>query len=321
MAAFLVLGAFLSAAAVAGVVWAAGPTSVATTFRAAEWRWLLLAPPGMVLSHLGYTVAYHQLSSSDGAPELDRTLAVALVASGFGSFNPGGGFAVDRNELRSLGLTRRQATRRVLSLGVIEFGVLAPVVMGAALYLLVVGSRARADILPSWAIGVPTGVAMAACLLVVRNKLHARGRWWGPLRLGLEALDRAGTTLKRRPAGPAAIAGMALYWTGDIVALAVCVAAFANRTPEVAGVIVGYATGYVLTPRSLPLSGAGPVDALLPFALSWVGVPLAVAILGVATYRALNLTFNLAAATAGRAHLRRFRPRRARPVVRRRPAA
>ena len=55
----------------------------------------------------------------------------------------------------------------------------------------------------------------------------------------------------------------------------VCLAAFNRVTPGVAAVVVGYATGYALTRRTLPLAGAGAVEALLPFALVWVGFGLA----------------------------------------------
>ena len=67
---------------------------------------------------------------------------------------------------------------------------------------------------------------------------------------------------------------MALYWAGEVFVLWVCLAAFTGDTPSVAAVVVGYATGYALTRRTLPLAGAGAVEALLPFALVWVGYGL-----------------------------------------------
>ena len=68
---------------------------------------------------------------------------------------------------------------------------------------------------------------------------------------------------------------MAVYWAGEVFVLWVCLAAFTRHTPSVAAVVVGYATGYALTRRTLPLAGAGAVEALLPFALVWVGFGLA----------------------------------------------
>jgi hypothetical protein len=42
---------------------------------------------------------------------------------------------------------------------------------------------------------------------------------------------------------------------------------FDGKAPPVAQLIVGYATGYAITRRALPLGGAGVVEALLSFAL------------------------------------------------------
>ena len=64
------------------------------------------------------------------------------------------------------------------------------------------------------------------------------------------------------------------------------------------------ATGYALTRRTLPLGGAGAVDALLPFALSWCGISLAAAVLAVFTYRVFNLWLPILPAALG---LRRMR--------------
>ena len=76
--------------------------------------------------------------------------------------------------------------------------------------------------------------------------------------------------------------------------------------------MVGYATGYALTRRSLPLAGAGAVEALLPFALTWVGYPLATSILAVISYRLFNLWFAVIPAIAGLRQLRSRRRREAR---------
>ncbi len=48
------------------------------------------------------------------------------------------------------------------------------------------------------------------------------------------------------------------------------------------------------------------VEALLPFALTWVGEPLATAVLGVVAYRIVNVWLPLGPALAGRFALRRW---------------
>jgi uncharacterized membrane protein YbhN (UPF0104 family) len=73
----------------------------------------------------------------------------------------------------------------------------------------------------------------------------------------------------------------------------------------VEAVVVGYATGYALTRRTLPLAGAGAVEALLPFALLWVGYALPAAVLAVFAYRIFNLWLPLGPAVGAIFALRR----------------
>ena len=94
-----------------------------------------------------------------------------------------------------------------------------------------------------------------------------------------------------------AFVGMGLYWVGEIFSLSAALHAFGSPRPAVAALIIGYATGYALTRRTLPLAGAGVVEALLPFALVWVGAGLAPAVLAVFLYRDLQ---PLATADPGR---------------------
>jgi uncharacterized membrane protein YbhN (UPF0104 family) len=98
---------------------------------------------------------------------------------------------------------------------------------------------------------------------------------------------------------------MSVYWVADVAVLAACMAVFTHGHPGGPALIVGYATGYVLTRRSLPLGGAGVVEAALPFALSWVGYPFATAVLAVVAYRTFNLWFAVVPAIAGLRQLRR----------------
>jgi uncharacterized membrane protein YbhN (UPF0104 family) len=108
---------------------------------------------------------------------------------------------------------------------------------------------------------------------------------------------------------------MAVYWAAEVFVLWVCLAAFNGDTPSVAAVVVGYATGYALTRRTLPLAGAGAVEALLPFALVWVGYGLAPAVLAVFAYRIFNLWLPLGPAAAGLYHLQRRAPEGCAPLA------
>lgn len=92
---------------------------------------------------------------------------------------------------------------------------------------------------------------------------------------------------------------MGLYWFGEVLCLWATLRVFLVRPPSLSALIVGFATGYALTRRSLPLAGAGAVEALLPFALAWSGMPLAAAVLAVFCYRFFNLWLPVGPAFAG----------------------
>ena len=102
-----------------------------------------------------------------------------------------------------------------------------------------------------------------------------------------------------RPRHVLAPLGTAIYWFGDIFCLWACLQAFTHGTPDISLLLLGYATGYALTRRTLPLGGAGAVEALLPFALSWCGISLAAAVLAVFAYRVFNLWLPIVPAALG----------------------
>ena len=238
-----------------------------------------------------------------------------MVTTGFGPFSPRGGFALDARGFHSLGLTKREATLRVRTLGMIEYAILAPATFACAVYLFAAGARTQAGVLPSWIIGVPVGTVVALGLLAVHRRVARPDRWWSVLRHVLDALDTTIKVLGSWPTGFVAAVGMCVYWAADVAVLAACMAVFTHRHGVSAALVVGYATGYALTRRSLPLAGAGAVEALLPFALSWVGYPVATAILAVLAYRLFNLWFAVIPAVAGLRQLRhKQREQRRRPV-------
>jgi uncharacterized membrane protein YbhN (UPF0104 family) len=203
-----------------------------------------------------------------------------------------------------LGLTKREAGLRVRTLGMIEYAVLAPATFGCALYLFANGSPAQAGLLPSWIVGVPAGTVVAIGLLATYRRAGRPQSWWKTARHALDAAEGTITVLRSRSNGPLALVGMSTYWAADIATLFACMAVFTHRQPVGPVIVVGYATGYALTRRSLPLAGAGAVEALLPFALTWVGYPLATAILAVIAYRLFNLWFAVIPAAAGLRQLR-----------------
>jgi uncharacterized membrane protein YbhN (UPF0104 family) len=307
IAIFLLTGAAVSVGTIAGVMYVAGFGPTWHALLGADWKWLALAPVGIAVSHVGYMFAYREVARLGGGPEIRHGQVVVLVATGFGPFNPRGGFASDATSLGDLGLDQEGVWLRVIMLAVLEYAVLAPAAFGAALVMYLHHQKAQAGLLPSWILGVPAGALVTLGLAAVRWRGRSLGK-------GIDRfLDGIGTTismLARWPWGTLGWAGMVLYWAGEIAALGGCLAVFEPRRIGNAALILAYATGYALTRRTLPLAGAGAVEAIMPFALTWLYYPLPAAVLTVIAYRIFNLWLTMPPAAASLRHLRRQQARR-----------
>ncbi len=304
----MVVAAALSLIATIFVAGAAGYVAVASRLRHANWYWIPFAMAGAVAAQIGYTFAYREVAHVGRGVKLSALRASAIVAAGFGMFIPRGGFGVDIEALQDLGVPPEEARVRVLGLGSLEYAVLATGALICAILLLADHAHAQRAVTLSWTIGVPLGTALAV-IAVRYRKWICRGRLKKILGPPLDAIAVVGQIVAApRRHGAAAFSGMAVYWIGEVFVLWVCLAAFNGVTPGVAAVVVGYATGYALTRRTLPLAGAGAVEALLPFALVWVGFGLAPAVLAVFAYRVFNLWLPLGPAAFGLYHLQRRAP-------------
>jgi uncharacterized membrane protein YbhN (UPF0104 family) len=304
LAAFVVGAAVLSLGALVGVASSAGFDSVYDRLRAVNGNWLLVAVVGELIAYFGYIAAYREVARVDKGPEIDAGDAAALVSTGFGPFVAQGGFAVDLHAFRDRCDSNREARVRVLGLGALEYALLAPAACIASILLLAQGSHhPNYGITLPWAIAVPLGFAAALIAVSHRKRFAGHGRWRNVISEGLESIHVLRCLFVRSHlAGPV---GTAVYWFGDILCLWACLHAFEGSAPGIAQLVVGYATGYALTRRTLPFAGAGAVEALLPFALFWTGFPLAAALLGVFTYRIFNLWLPVVPAAVGLRRLRR----------------
>jgi uncharacterized membrane protein YbhN (UPF0104 family) len=145
---------------------------------------------------------------------------------------------------------------------------------------------------------VPLGFAAAIWALGHRERFSDTTGWRDHVGQGLDSIYVLRCLFSRR-AHLAAPIGTAVYWFGDIVCLWACLQAFTHGTPDIEVLLIGYATGYALTRRTLPFGGAGAVEVLLPLALSWTGISLAAAVLAVFTYRVFNFWLPLIPAALG----------------------
>ncbi|MGZ8715747.1 MAG: hypothetical protein ACXWYO_01420 [Gaiellaceae bacterium] len=281
------------------VAWAAGFGHVAARVHAVQPIWFLVALGAEAVAYVGYVLSYRQVSRVERGPEMPVRDALAAVAAGFGAFVAQGGFAVDLHAFRDTGISDREARVRVLGLGALEYALLAPAACIAAIALLVMGvAKPPLALTLPWAIAVPIGFAGAIWAVGHRKRFHGTTGWRDGLGQGLDSIHVLGCLFSRRTHLAAPI-GTALYWFGDIVCLWACLQAFTHGTPNVVILLIGYATGYALTRRTLPFGGAGAVEALLPFALSWTGISLAAAVLAVFAYRVFNLWLPLLPAALG----------------------
>jgi uncharacterized membrane protein YbhN (UPF0104 family) len=303
----LVLGAaaILAASALVGIAWSVGFGEALHRLAHPHWIWLLAALGGELLAYLGYIAAYREVARAEDGAELDVPKAAALVAAGFGAFAHAGGFALDRTALQRTGMSKREAGRRVRGLGALEYAALAPATMIAAILVVLWHPGISMSLTLPWIVGVPVGAVLALTALCFTSSI----RRWPLIGTSLaQSLEALALVLKmlRSPRHVLAAVGTVAYWGGDIFCLWATLHAFSAHTPPVAQLIVGYSTGYALTRRALPLGGAGIIEALLPFALGWLNIALAPALVAVFAYRLINLWLPIVPALAGLPTLHRL---------------
>lgn len=286
---FVVASTGIALATLLAVAWVAGFGNVADRLGDLNPIWFLAALGAEAVAYVGYVLGYREVARVEDGPELRAKDAISAVAAGFGPFVARGGFAVDVHAFKQTGISDREVRVRVLSLGALEYALLAPAACAAAIALLVSGVTKPSEALTlPWAIAVPVGFAVALWAVGHRHRFRGKGGWRDHLAQALESIHALKCLFVRRrhALGPL---GTAVYWFCDILCLYACLEAFTHGTPDVSLILIGYATGYALTRRTLPLGGAGAVEALLPFALSWTGISLAAAVLAVFAYRVFNL--------------------------------
>jgi uncharacterized membrane protein YbhN (UPF0104 family) len=301
---FVVASTVIALGTLFAVAWVAGFGPVAARMRAVDPIWFLAAFGAEAVAYVGYVLSYREVARVDerGTSMSART-AIASVTAGFGAFVARGGFAVDLHAFQQPGVSDREARVRVLGLGALEYALLGPAACVTAIVLLANGGRTPnlALTLP-WAIAVPVGFIAALWAVRHRQRFVDRGGWREPVSEALESIHVLKCLFKTKHLiGPL---GTAVYWFGDIVCLWACLKAFTHGTPDIELLLLAYATGYALTRRTLPLAGAGAVEALLPFALSWYSISLAAAVLAVFAYRVFNLWLPLLPAALGLRSLR-----------------
>jgi uncharacterized membrane protein YbhN (UPF0104 family) len=309
----LVAGALALAAAM-GLADMAGYSRLVEAVQDVVPTWFAVCFGGQVVAYFGYVLAVRDVARVDGGPLLSFRLAMRTVVAGFGVFaatHAAGGFSVDYWTFRRAGLRRREAVARVLALGALEYAVLAPAALICAVVLLFgTGGHVQHAMTYPWLAVVP---GVLAAFWVSSPKRAERfsdpgngGRirqWFAHLVAGIVKLR----LLLGSPRGHGlGVVGVTLYWLGDIACLWAALKIY-NVEISTPALILAYATGYIATRRSLPAGGAGLVEVMMTFALVWVGLPLAPALLGVVTYRAFSFWLPVIPALAALPAVKRMR--------------
>src|SRR5581483_2528212 len=268
--------AAIAVGAASGMAIVAGPAAVIDHLEHIEPVWIAVAAGARLASYLGYGVAHRRVTAACESSQLEAETAARVVAFGAGATSLKGGFSIDVRALHGAGASMKQARAHVAALALLELAVLA--FAGWVCSLLLIGEPGVQPVAVwPWAIGAPAGVVVAVLAwprLRARTRSGRAGRRLSSVVRGAEIL----ASESRRPARALAeLAGMALYWAAEAGALWAGLRAFGvSCAPAVA--ILACATAYVLTPRGLPLTGAGITEALVPLSLMWLGIPLAAAV-------------------------------------------
>jgi uncharacterized membrane protein YbhN (UPF0104 family) len=310
----LVIAGSLALAAAMGLADAAGYGRLMDAVQDIVPTWFAVCFGSQVVAYLGYVLAVRDIARVDGGPLLSLRLSMRTVVAGFGVFaatHAAGGFSVDYWTFRRSGLRRREAVARVLALGALEYAVLAPAALVCAVVVLFgTGGHIQHAMTYPWLAVVPGFFAALWVSSPKRaDRLSDPGKA-GRVRQSFAHLVAGIVKLRFLLARPRlygfGVVGVSLYWAGDIACLWAALKIY-NTEISTPALILAYATGYVLTRRSLPAGGAGVVEVLMTFALVWVGVPLAPALLGVITYRVFNFWLPVIPALAALPAVRRMR--------------
>ena len=226
--------------------------------------WFAVSFAAQTAAYIAYAFALQGIARVDGGPRLPFRQAIRVVAAGFGAYfarSMKGGFELDYRALRGAGARRQEAMARVVGLGLLEYAVLAPAALGAAMWIYTApdgGNRYAALTLPWLAVVPGFGIALWLTNEGRRRRLQAGRGEGGRHRAVADAVG--GLTILRqllfaphRHIRP--LLGTTLYWFCELVCLWASLRAF-HAEVAIPALVLAYATGYVISRRGLPLGAS-----------------------------------------------------------------
>jgi uncharacterized membrane protein YbhN (UPF0104 family) len=296
--------------------WQAGwPRVTRVVFARHSWAWLGVCLVGELAAYGGYVLTVRDVARVDDGAELDVATSARAVVAGFGVFaatRSSGGFAVDYWAFREAGAGKRDAVRRVLGLGFLEYTVLSvsALVASVLLFFRLDGHERPSITLPALLV-VPVLVVaiwLTSPKRAGRLSRPRRGRLRGVFADSVAGAATVRELLRSPREHFLGVLGTAVYYAGDILCLWAGLR-LVNAHIPVAALVLAYTAGYLLTRRALPAGGAGFVEAALTFALVGMGVGFAHALLGVVVYRMFNFWLPIIPALALMPAIRDLRQR------------
>jgi len=292
-----VLGIVAAVLLVAGVglllARAAGFSEVRDAIERADSTWFALCLAAQVVALSAYGRVFRGGFAWRSGPDPGFALSAHVMLASIGAtrvFAAGGvgAIAVTYWCFRRARFSPDDALVRVLGFNTLFYVAFAVGVWTAALAAAtgVWGDAPVAFTLP-WLVLVPLCV-VAAVLVTEPGRVDRLTARTGSFVRRALAYAIAGVAWVRGvlpdPAGRRMLAATVLYWAGNVLCLWASLRSVGVSVP-LPELLLAFAAGHAAMILPLPLGGVGGVDAALTYALTVVGVPLALALVAVGVYR------------------------------------
>ena len=272
---------------------AAGFSEVRDAIGRADSTWFAVCVAAQLAALSGYALVFRGAFAWRGGPDPGFRLSAHVMLASIGAtrvFAAGGvgAIAVTYWCFRRARFSADEALVRVLG-----FNTLFYVAFGAGTWVVALlaatgswGSESAALTVP-WLVLIP--FCFAAAVFVTQptrvDRLTRREGWFGRRAL---AYAIAGVAWVRAvlpdPAGRTMVLATVLYWAGNVACLWASLRSVGESLP-LPELVLAFALGQAAMILPLPLGGVGGVDAAMTYALTAVGVPLALALVAVGVYR------------------------------------
>ncbi len=272
---------------------AAGFAEVRDAIEKADSTWFAVCLGAQVVALSAYAVVFRGAFKWRGGPDPGFRLSAHVMLASVGAtraFAAGGvgAIAVTYWCFRRARFAADEALVRVLGFNTLFYVAFAAGAWLAALLATtgIWGNVSLAFAAP-WLVLVPLCVAVAI-VVTQPGRVERLTKPGGSLVRRALAYAIAGAAWVREvlpdPAGRRLLLATVLYWTGNVTCLWASLRSVGETVP-LPELLLAFAAGHAAMILPLPLGGVGGVDAAMTYALTAVGVPLALALVAVGVYR------------------------------------